>query len=91
MLYVLASTAQLCALSAQFPLARRALIERSGPWGGTSSRVLENLHWEHPRRPHDFHSSREGAPNPWRSRREARCLDLTVELSAPPADDALWM
>ena len=47
--------------------------------------MLENLHWEHPRRPHDFHSSREGAPNPWRSRREARCLDLTVELSAPPA------
>ena len=27
MLYVLASTAQLCALSAQFPLACRALIE----------------------------------------------------------------
>eukprot|EP00964_Phaeocystis_antarctica_P159293 scaffold130273_cov44-Phaeocystis_antarctica.AAC.1 len=38
--------------------------------------------------PYDFHSSREGAPNPRRSRRDARRSDLTVELSAPPAGDA---
>ena len=47
--------------------------------------MLENLRWEHPRRQHDFHSSWEGAPNLWRSRRDAQRSALTVELSAPPA------
>eukprot|EP00964_Phaeocystis_antarctica_P033434 scaffold18961_cov95-Phaeocystis_antarctica.AAC.4 len=65
------------AAPAAHPLVRHRLrpvgpycLEKWPPGGGTSSRVLENLHWEHPRRQHDFHSSREGAPNPRRSRRD---------------------
>ena len=43
----------------------------------------ENLRWEHPRRPHDFHSSWEGAPNPRRLRRDAQRSALTVERWSP--------